>query len=191
MTTTVFSTIILFLAAATTGSDSGFSAFWNQYINYPAFEVWRFVNLAIFVFVMIYLLKKPLSGTFKAKREEIRSELIKAEEAKKAALAKLTDVEAKLAGADAEINTLNKQAREEIELEKRRLMAQVASEAEKLNSQTAGEIVRVGQVARLELRRFAVEESLRLAEEKLRNDVTPQTDSRLIRSGIKAIGGLN
>lgn len=188
---TVFSTIILFLAAATTGSDSGFSAFWNQYINYPAFEVWRFVNLAIFVFVMIYLLKKPLSGTFKAKREEIRSELIKAEEAKKAALAKLTDVEAKLAGADAEINTLNKQAREEIELEKRRLMAQVASEAEKLNSQTAGEIVRVGQVARLELRRFAVEESLRLAEEKLRNDVTPQTDSRLIRSGIKAIGGLN
>lgn len=191
MTTTVFSTIILFLAAAAAGPDAGFSAFWNQYINYPAFEVWRFVNLAVFVLVMIYLLKKPLSGTFKAKREEIRSELIKAEEAKKAALAKLTDIEAKLAGADAEINTLNKQAREEIELEKGRLMAQAASEAAKLNSQTAGEIVRVGQVARLELRRFAVEESLRLAEEKLRNDVTPQTDSRLIRSGIKAIGGLN
>jgi F-type H+-transporting ATPase subunit b len=188
--TTVFSTIIIFFAAAS-GSDSGFSAFWDQYINYPAFEVWRFVNLAIFVLLMIYLLKKPLSETFKAKREEIRSELIKAEEAKKAAIAKLTEVEAKLAGAEAEISRLKKEAREEIETEKLRLISQAETEAEKLKGQAAGEIVRVGQVAKLELRRFAVEESLRLAEEKLRIEVTPQTDSRLIRTGIKAIGGLN
>ncbi len=185
------SSIFVVFAAAASGSDSGFSAFWNQYINYPAFEVWRFVNLAIFVFLMVYLLKKPLSETFKARREEIRAELIKAEEAKKAALARLAEVEAKLAGAEAEIAALKKEAREEIESEKRRLLGQADAEAEKLRTQTAGEINRIGQLAKLELRRFAVEESLRLAEDRLRSEITPQTDSKLIRSGIQSIGGMN
>ncbi len=45
---------------------------------------------------MIYLLKKPLTNAFKAKRETIRAELIKAEEERQAALAQLTATEAKL-----------------------------------------------------------------------------------------------
>lgn len=185
------STIAFLFAAAATGSETGFTAFWNKYLNYPGFELWRFANLFIFVLVLIYLLKKPLSETFRAKREEIRAELIKAEEAKKAALTRLTEIEARLAGTEAEIEILKKEARKEIEVEKRRLIAQAEAESQKMREQTAGEINRIGQVTKLELRRFAVEESLRLAEEKLRNELTPQTDSKLIRTGINAIGGLN
>ncbi len=185
-----FNAILLFAAAAS-GDESGFTHFWNTYLNYPGFEVWKFVNLAIFVSVLTYLLKKPLSDAFKAKREVIRAELIKAEEEKKAALAKLTEVEAKLAGAESEIEAIKREAREEIDAEKRRLAAQAESEAEKLRAQAEGEVKRMEAVGKLELRRFAVAESLRLAEEKLKSQMTPETDSKLIRSGIRAIGGLN
>lgn len=167
------------------------SQFWTDYLSYPGFELWKFINLAIFVFILSRLLKKPLSEAFKAKREEIRAELIKAEEAKKAAVAKLTEIEAKLAGADAEKAAILREAREEIESEKARLIAQADAETEKLKAQAAGEVVRIGQVARLQLRRFGVEESIRRAEEKLRAKVDPQTDSKLINSGIHAIGGVN
>ncbi len=179
------------LAAGGSAPTEGFGAWWNQYMNYPGFEIWKFVNLFVFVSILTYILKKPISEAFKAKRELIRAELIKAEEAKKAALAKLTEIEAKLAGADSERTRILKEAKAEIEQEKARLIAQAEMESEKLSAQAAGEIVRIGQVARLQLRRFAVEESIRRAEEKLKAQVNPETDARLISSGIQAIGGLN
>jgi F-type H+-transporting ATPase subunit b len=186
----LFNAFLLF-AAGGAAPEGGFTEFWNTWLNYPGFEVWKFVNLAIFVFVLTYLLKKPLSDAFKAKREVIRAELIKAEEEKKAALAKLTEVEAKLAGAEAEIEAIKREAREEIDAEKRRLAMQAEAEAKKLREQAEGEVKRLEAVGKLELRRFAVAESLRLAEEKLKSEMTPETDSKLIRSGIRAIGGLN
>ena len=83
-----FINAILLFAAGGTAPEGSFTEFWNTWLNYPGFEVWKFVNLAIFVIVLTYLVKKPLSDAFKAKREVIRAELIKAEEEKKAALAR-------------------------------------------------------------------------------------------------------
>ena len=173
------------------GGWSAFREFWDHYLNYPGFELWKFINLGIFVYILVYLLKKPLTETFKAKRDVIRAELIKAEEEKQAALSSLTTVEAKLVGVDSEKATIMKNAREEVESEKRRLAEQAASEAAKLKAQAEGESARLGAVARVQLRRFAVDESLRMAEEKLRASVDANTDGRLIKSGIQAIGGLN
>lgn len=186
--------IILFLtegAAASKGAWGQFREFWDHYLNYPGFELWKFINLGLFVYLLIYLLKKPLSDAFKAKRDVIRAELIKAEEDKQAALAKLTTIEAKLVGVDSEKAAIMKNARTEVDLEKSRLAQQGANEASKLVAQAEGEVARLGSVARIQLRRFAVDESLRLAEEKLVASVDSNTDSRLIKSGIQAIGGLN
>lgn len=183
--------VVIFLAAAGSGSESGFVQWWNKWLNYPGFEIWKFVNLFIFVGLLGYILKKPLSEAFKAKREVIRAELIRAEEAKQAALAKLTDVEAKLAGVESETEAIMFEAREEIEHERSRLTAQAETEAGKIREQAEGEVVRIGQVAKLELRRFGAEESIRRAEEKLRAKVNAGTDAQLIDSGIRAIGGLN
>jgi F0F1-type ATP synthase membrane subunit b/b' len=178
-------------APAGAGKWAAFREFWDHYLNYPGFELWKFINLAIFIYVLVYLLKKPLTDTFKAKRDVIRAELIKAEEEKQAALSSLTSVEAKLVGVESEKATIMKNAREEVDFEKRRLAEQAASEAAKLKAQADAEAARLGAVARIQLRRFAVDESLRMAEEKLRSSVDANTDGRLIKSGIQAIGGLN
>ena len=186
--------IILFLtegAAASKGTWESCREFWDHYLNYPGFELWKFINLGLFVYLLIYVAKKPLSDAFKAKRDVIRAELIKAEEEKQAALSKLTEVEAKLVGVETEKAAIMKHAREEVDYEKKRLAEQGASEASKLVAQAEGEVTRLGAVARIQLRRFAVDESLRLAEEKLVATVDGNTDSRLIKSGIQAIGGLN
>ena len=186
--------VFLFFTEGSGGSGGGFSAvreFWDHYLNYPGFELWKFINLGLFIAIIVYLVKKPLSEAFKAKRDVIRAELIKAEEEKQAALSQLTSVEAKLVGVDSEKAAILKNARDEVEDEKRRLAEQGSSEAEKLKAQAEGEAARLGAVARVQLRRFAVDESLRMAEEKLRSSVDANTDGRLIKSGIQAIGGLN
>jgi F-type H+-transporting ATPase subunit b len=185
---------VIFLLAEAGGhapAAGGFTAFYDKYLNYPGFEAWKFINLAIFVGVLIYLVKKPLSDAFMAKREAIRSELIKAEAAKQAALAQLTSTEAKLAALEAEKAAVLKRAREEAEAEKSNILQQTEAEIAKLRQQAASEIARLALQTRVELRRFSAEESVRLAEEKLRGKINADNDATLVKSGIQAIGGLN
>lgn len=159
--------------------------------NYPGFEAWKFFNLAIFVVILAYLLKKPLSQAFKAKREAIRAELIKAEEEKQAALNRLTLAEAKLARIESESDEIAEKARREAEEEKARILREAEEEAARLRAQAEAEIERKAQQVRLELRRFSAEESIRLAEEKIKQNINAAKDARLVKANIQSIGGLN
>ena len=179
MTAFIYSTILIFA--------EGGATWWN----YPGFEFWKFLNLTIFVGLLIYLLKKPLSSAFKAKREAIRAELIKAEEERQAALAQLTSMEAKLAALDSESQAIIDKARQEAEAEKERIAREAAEEAERLRRQAASELERKSQQVRAELRRFSAEESVRLAEAKLKAQMDAQKDAQLVKAGIQSIGGLN
>lgn len=181
----------IFLLAGAAGAESGFTKFYNEYLNIPGFEAWKFLNLFLFVGIMVYLVRKPLSEAFKAKRESIRAELIKAEEEKQAALAKLTTVEGKLAQMETEKANILKKAKEEAEFEKKRLAEQTASDADRLRQQTEAELARISNQSKAELRRFSAEESIRLAEAKLRSQINGESDALLVKANIAEIGGLN
>ncbi len=189
------SNFILFFAETGGHSESGAMAWWmknaDPYLNYPGFEVWRFLNLAIFAGIMAYLLKKPLSEAFKAKREAIRADLIKAEEERQAAMAKLTDSEAKLARLDADKKSVIENAKSEAEAEKLRLAEEAEMDAIRLRSQAENEIERKTQQVRSSLRRFSAEESIRLAEEKIKQAMNTQKDAELVKANIQSIGGMN
>jgi len=183
------STFALFLAGS--GGEGGFSHFYNQYFNIPGFEIWKFINLAIFIALMVYVAKKPLTEAFKAKREQIRSELICAEEEKQAALAKLSSVDAKLAGLEAEKEAIIAKAKEESAFEKKRLADQTKADVDRMTQQSQSELARLAGQTHAALRRFSAEESIRLAEEKLRSQIDGSADARLVKASINEIGGLN
>jgi F-type H+-transporting ATPase subunit b len=184
----VYSFILL---AAGGGEKGGYMEFYNKYLNYPGFEAWKFINLAIFIALILYFVKKPLTEAFRVKRDQIRAELIKAEEEKKAALSRFTSAEAKLASLDNERQLILNKAKAEADAEARRIAEAAEFEVSKLQDQTSGEITRLTQLANLELKRFSAEESVRLAEEKLRSKIDANADSNLVKSSIQAIGGLN
>jgi len=194
MSVFLFNFILIFAETAGTHGASGwgnFLHFWNTYFNYPGFELWRFLNLAIFVGIMIYLLKKPLSEAFKAKRETIRAELIKAEAERQAALAQLTATESKLARLNTEAEMIRQRAAQEANAEKTRINQQTEFEIAKLREQANSEIERASKQIKTELRRYSAEESIRLAEEKIRQEINPEKDARLVKANIQSIGGLN
>ena len=190
----LFSLILIFAEGGHANTESAwgkFVHFWNTYANYPGFEAWKFFNLIVFILIMVYLLKKPLSEAFKAKRETIRAELIKAEEQRQAALAQLTSTEARLAQLDTESANVIERAKLEAEAEKTRIARETQDEINKLRQQAASEIERAGQQVKKQLRRFSAEESIRLAEEKIRQNINAEKDAELIKNNIQAIGGLN
>src|SRR5438874_1551064 len=136
-------------------AESELTRFYEEYLNIPGFEAWKFINLGVFLAIIAYLVKKPLSEAFKAKREAIRAELIRAEEEKRDALAKLTSAEAKLAQLEAEKEAILQKAKDEAAAEKRRVAAQTKLEVERMHEQTQSEIARIGHQSRAELRRFS------------------------------------
>lgn len=187
----VFSSLLLLAAETSARGEGGFRAFYDSYLNIPGFEAWKFINLTIFVLLAVYLLKRPLSSAFKAKREAIRADLIRAEAEKKAALERLASVEAKLSALEQEKAAILQRAEDDAAAEKQRIIAEAEAEVKRLREQTEAEMARLSQQTRAELKRLAAEESVRLAEQKLRSQINAEKDGRLVKAGIDAIGGLN
>jgi F0F1-type ATP synthase membrane subunit b/b' len=183
--------VALFTSILLLAAEGRFTRFYNEWFNIPGFELWKFINLFLFIAIMVYLVKKPLSDAFKAKRDLIRAELIKAEEEKQAALARLTTAEAKIAQLETEKQHILTRANEEAMAEKQRIEEQTQNDVSRLQQQTDAELARLMTQTRAELKRFSAEESVRLAEAKLRAMVDGNADSRLIKASISEIGGLN
>ncbi|MBV9217558.1 MAG: hypothetical protein JO053_15430 [Acidobacteria bacterium] len=177
---------------ANPGVWANIKQFENDWLNIPGFEGWRFLNLAIFVGLMIWASKKiGLPEAFKKRREEIRADLIRAEEEKKAALARLTSAEGKLAQLETEKENILTKAKDEAAFEKKRVAAETKADTERLRAQAEAELARLASQTRVELRRFSAQESIRLAEEKLRKQIDGKADARLVKASISEIGGLN
>lgn len=194
MTLFLLNTLFLFAGGQNSFSfpESGFWYYYEfvkPYVDYPGFELWKFINLGIYVAILIHFLRKPLSEGFKQKREAIRAELIRAEEARKNALAELADIEAKLAGLEREKGRMLEEAQAEAASEKQRIATESESEIGRLHSQAENEIARRAQQAEIELRRLAATESVRLAEQKIKSQMTPEKDSALVGAGIASMGG--
>ena len=115
--------------------------------------------------------------------------MIKAEEEKQAAMAKLTEVESKTAQLESEKDRILLTSQVEAENEKRRINEQTESDITKLRNQAEAEVARTKTVARNQLRKFSAEESIRLAEQMLRKKLGAASDADLVRVGINNLGG--
>jgi F-type H+-transporting ATPase subunit b len=168
-------------------SAGGETPWWD----YPGFELWKFVNLGIFVLGLVYILtrKAKIGDAFKARREGIRRELERAKQERDAALAKLKEVEERLTRLDNEVLTIKEQSKREAAEERERIARSTDTEITKLGEQAQREIERAGKIARHELRRYTAEQSVRLAEEIIRREMKPEDDARLITRNIEELGG--
>ncbi len=159
--------------------------------NYPGFELWKFVNLLVFLVAALYLhhrFGKPLSRALKSRRESIKGELLRARKERDRALAKLAEVEARLERLDNEISTIRDRSKAEADAERERIERSTKLEMAKLRQQAQGEIEMAAKLATQELRRFAAHESLSLAEEAIRRDIRPEDDKRIISLNVEELG---
>jgi F0F1-type ATP synthase membrane subunit b/b' len=154
------------------------------WLNYPGLEAWKFINLAVFLAVALFILRRRLKEALLARRERIRLELVEAEKEREAAALKLGEAEALLANVESDVATLREQARIEAEMERQRLTAATEREVEKLRLQAQREIETANKVAKKELRKFLAQRSVELARESVRTKIRPEDDVRLIKESI-------
>lgn len=154
------------------------------WLNYPGLELWKFVNLAIFIVVFIFLLRSKISQHLAGRREAIQKEIIAAQAERDQALAKLAEADSLLGRLHEDVRTVHEQARQEAEQERHRLAAGTEREIEKLKQQAQREIERADKLARKELRKHLAKRSVELARESLRQRMRPEDDALLIKESI-------
>jgi F-type H+-transporting ATPase subunit b len=158
--------------------------------NKPYLPAWRWFNLFLFLGVMFFLLRRPIQNFFRTRREEIRRDLMRAQEERDAALAKLEEVEARLVNLNSEVEAIRERARREAEEERERIARSTEDEIRKLGDQARRDIEGASKAARQDLRRYAAEQSVRLAEEMIRARLRPEDDARLMNEYVEKLGGV-
>jgi len=161
---------------------------WIEYLNYPGLELWKFANLAIFVAAGIFVLRKPIKNALSARRESIRMELQKAQEARDKAAEQLAEAERLLAHLDKDVDALREQAKHEAELERQRHAAAAALEIEKLKAQAARELEMAHKTARKGLQEFLANRSIEVARQSVVSELRPEDDIRLIKQRVAELG---
>src|ERR1700745_3649780 len=103
--------------------------------DYPGFELWKFFNLALFVGLLVYvLLRANIGQAFRTRGETIKAELEKARNERDAALAKLKEVEDRLAGLNDQVSSIQQKSKAEAEAERQRIAQSTQEEISKLSA---------------------------------------------------------
>ncbi len=153
------------------------------------FGLGRFFNLALVVGVVVWAARKPLASFFVNRSRLIREELEEAQKARHDAERRLAEVEARMSRLDDELEEIRAAAEREAREEQDRLLEEAERDADKIVGRTRAEISGMTRAAQLELQAHAVELSIKLAEERIRRDITDEDRGRLFQDFVAKLGG--
>ncbi len=151
--------------------------------------VWRIVNFAVIVGVLVYFMAKPVKGFLKKRIEDIEASLAEAKAAREEALKRLADVQARIKDKDAEIKSLLKVAEHNGQKEKEDILKEservyqdiLASARENIES----ELIKAKDALRREAALMAVE----LAEKLVKENISKEDQARILEEYIAKVGG--
>jgi F-type H+-transporting ATPase subunit b len=142
--------------------------------------IWAWANFAILAGVLGYLIVKKGGPWFQSRSLAIRKGIAEAEEIRRGAEAGGAEVDRRLAGLQTEIDGLRTNAHREQSAEAERIRQQAAADLARIQGHAAREIESAGKTARLELKRYAAQLAVDLAEQKIRRQMTPEVQAALI-----------
>ncbi len=151
-----------------------------------AFWLCMALNFIAVVVVLWVLLRKILPTAFRNRTEAIQRRLEEARKTSEEARRRLADVEARLSRLDVEIGQMRNEADASARHEEERVMAAAEEERRRIVESAEQEIARAANAARRELKAYAAELGVSLAEKKIRIEVN--TDQKLVREFTARLG---
>lgn len=142
--------------------------------------LWPIVNFIILCGTLYYFLKTPLATHLRDRSAGIRKDLVEAAALKATASAQLASLDQKLRALPGEIDALRARGAAEMAAEERRIEAAAAAERERLLEQTRHEIDVQLRLAKREILEHAADLSVQLATERIKRDITPADQARLV-----------
>jgi F-type H+-transporting ATPase subunit b len=140
---------------------------------------WEWANFAILAVGLGYLIRKNVPPLFRKESDEIQKALAESAKIKQEAAAFAASVEARLANLQGEIQQLRENAHADMLAESERVRRETEHHVQRIKEQSAQEIELMTRAAKHELRKYAAELAIGLAEERIRFRMNPETQNQL------------
>jgi F-type H+-transporting ATPase subunit b len=144
------------------------------------------INFAVVAGAIIWFAKSSLPGMFRARTEAIRKTMDEAQRTSADAARRLSDIESRLSRLDGELAQMRTSAEAEAAVEEQRIRSAAAEEARKIEEAVGQEIAAATRLARHELKSFAAELAVSLAEKRMQVDAS--TDRALVKDFVGQLG---
>jgi F-type H+-transporting ATPase subunit b len=144
-----------------------------------AYWISALLNFGVVAGLIIWAMKAGLPGVFRNRTSAIQKGIEEARKASAESAAKLKDIESRLAKLDQDITTMKIQAEQDAESEDRRLRAATEEEKKKIIAASEQEIEAAANMARRDLKKYAAELAIALAEKRI--SVDEAADKQLVR----------
>jgi len=145
---------------------------------------YKWFNFLVFLGLLFYFLKEPLKDFLGDRRENIKKDIDEVAKQKARVETKFQDYRKKLAEAHTEINQLQKEMRQEGELEKVNLIKKAKSFAEKIRDDAAKVAEQELGRAKLTLKKMTLLLAVDLAKQWVEKVIENEDQERLISVAI-------
>jgi F-type H+-transporting ATPase subunit b len=160
----------------------------DVYFGFIPGSVLKFINIILFIGVIVWAVKGPVMTAFAARTEEIKRQAVEARERRAKADQLAGDIQARLTQIEAEVVAIRQRAEAEGERQRKELIAAAEAEAAKILASARNEVDNRLKFARKELTEYAGELAAERAEAILREKITPEDQRKLFRDSLTQVG---
>jgi len=150
--------------------------------------LWRTMNFAVLLIVLIKVLSKPIANGLRARQQSIKEQFTDLEERKAEADSVYQSYEEKLASIDQEISDIIQSAVAQGEAEKERIIDAANRAAEDIRRQAEMAIQHELAEAKLKLREDVANQAVVMAEELIRKNLQDTDQVKLIEDYLAKVG---
>jgi len=150
--------------------------------------VGRWVNLLILFGVIIYFVRIPARRFFAGRATSITDDIRSSAEAYEKARSERADLEERVANIDRELASIREEAEKQANLERERVREQARKDAERLLENARREIGNVTRAAQKELKEYAAELAVDLAENRIGREIKPQDERKVVDRFFVTLG---
>ena len=152
------------------------------------FTTWKWVNFLLLAAGLGYLIGKSAPQFFRDRTESIQKDMAESARVAADAESRVKAVEGKISRLGDEIARMKSEASADMALESKRLQGDTARVIERVSQRAEQEVELAAKVARLELKQYAAQLAVDLAEQRIRTRLNPETQHRLIDSFVQDLG---
>ena len=148
---------------------------------------WKWANFALLAGGLGYMFAKHAPAYFAGRNAEIRKSLEEGAELQREANARTAAMEARLKNLESEISEMRTKAKADIAAEGDRIQAETVAAMAKVQAHAETEIAAAAKTERAQLKTYAADLALRIAEDKLRGQLNSQVDAGLMQGFLKGL----
>lgn len=159
----------------------------KTYFGIPGWLL-KLLNMIIFLAVLGYFLRGPMTTALAQRGEQIRKDAAQARERREKADKMAADIQARLTQIEEEVRSIHERAEAEGQRQRQELIAAAEAEAQKILQSARNEVENRVKTARHELTEYAGQLASQRAEAILREKITDADQKKLFEESLREVG---